>query len=61
VFAARYVVTFGASAAAVPVVGFLYAKTGGFELAFTIMSVLAIGTFLAALAMPTGKPQAQPA
>ncbi|MGA0394951.1 MAG: MFS transporter, partial [Rhodospirillales bacterium] len=61
VFAARYVVTFGASAAAVPVVGFLYDKTGGFELTFTIMSVLAIGTFLAALAMPTGKPQAQPA
>lgn len=55
VYAARYVLTFGASAAAVPVVAFLYDRTGGFELTFTIMAVFAVGTLLAALAMPTAK------
>ncbi len=55
VYAARYVLTFGASAAAVPVVAFLYDRTGGFELTFTIMAIFALGTLAAAIAMPTVK------
>jgi hypothetical protein len=58
VFAARYVVTFGASAAAIPFIAVLYDRTGGFDLTFTLLSIIALGTLAAALAMPTAKTKA---
>jgi MFS family permease len=60
VYAARYVVTFGASAAAVPFVAFLHDRTGGFGLTFTLLGIVALGTLAAALAMPTAKAAPQP-
>ncbi|MEQ8194621.1 MAG: MFS transporter, partial [Rhodospirillales bacterium] len=60
VYAARYVVTFGASAAAVPFVAFLHDRTGDFGLSFSILSVIALGTLAAALFMPTAKAAPQP-
>ena len=58
VFAARYVVTFGASAAAVPFIAILYDRTGGFDLTFTLLGIIALGSLAAAIAMPTAKAKA---
>ena len=51
-YAARYVITFGAAAAAVPLVAYLHDETGGFERIFVVLAVFAAGTLLAALGLP---------
>jgi MFS family permease len=54
-YAARYVITFGAAAAAVPLVAYLHDETGGFERIFVVLAVFAAGTLLAAFALPGGR------
>jgi len=51
-YALRYVISFGASATAVPLVAFLYARTGGFESLFLVLAGLGILVFAAALCFP---------
>jgi MFS family permease len=51
-YALRYVLSFGASATAVPLVAFLYARTGGFTVLFLVLAGLAIVIFGAALCFP---------
>ena len=60
-YAARYVITFAAAAAAVPLVAYLHDATGGFERTFVLLAVFAAGTLLAAFALPAGRPVAAPA
>jgi MFS family permease len=52
VYALRYLVSFGASAIAVPLVAFLHDRFGGFQQIFAVLAALALGTFAAALAFP---------
>ena len=59
-YAARYMVTFAAAAAAVPLVAYLHDATGGFERTFIVLAVFASGTLLAAFALPAGRPVAAP-
>jgi MFS family permease len=51
-YAVRYVVSFSASALAVPMIAGVYGRTGGFEPLFVILAALASLTFAAALAFP---------
>ena len=59
-YAARYVITFAAAAAAVPLVAYLHDATGGFERTFVLLAVFAAGTLLAAFWLPAGRPVAAP-
>jgi MFS family permease len=52
-YALRYVVSFGASAAAVPLVAFMHESRGGFQSLYPLLAVLAALTFAAALFFPT--------
>lgn len=52
VFAVRYVVSFGASAAAVPLVAFVHSRTGDFRELFVLLAALALLLVVAALMMP---------
>jgi MFS family permease len=61
VYAVRYVVSFGASATAVPMIAYLYASTGDFRLQFTVLALIALCIFAAALMFPRPAAQAQPA
>jgi MFS family permease len=61
VFALRYVVSFGASAAAVPLVAWVHATTGGFQHLFVILSTMAGIMFVAAAMMPARIQQRAPA
>lgn len=56
VYAVRYVISITASAASVPLVAGLHRATGGFEQVFTVLSVLALLTFAAALFLPRRTP-----
>jgi MFS family permease len=58
-YAVRYVVSFGASALAVPLIAGVYGRTGGFEPLFAILAMLAVVTLAAALAFPGVRPQAR--
>lgn len=51
-FAVRYVVSFGASAASVPLVAFVYSRTGDFQQLFVLLAGLALLMLVAALMMP---------
>ena len=51
-FAVRYVVSFGASAASVPLVAFVYSRTGDFQQLFVVLAGLASLMVVAALMMP---------
>jgi MFS family permease len=51
-FAVRYVVSFGASAASVPLVAFVYSRTGDFQQLFVLLAGLASLMVVAALMMP---------
>ena len=51
-YAVRYVVSFGASALAVPLVAWLYKTSGDFKLLFFVLGALAMATFVAALFFP---------
>jgi MFS family permease len=51
-YAVRYVVSFGASALAVPLVAWIYKSSGDFRLLYYTLGVLAFLTFAAALLFP---------
>lgn len=51
-YAIRYLVSFAASAAAVPLVAGLHDRTGGFEAVFLVLAVGGAAIFLSALAFP---------
>jgi hypothetical protein len=51
-YAVRYVVSFGASALAVPLVAWIYKSSGDFRLLYYVLGTLAFVTFTAALAFP---------
>jgi len=61
VYAVRYVMSFSASATAVPMIAYLYATTGDFRLQFTVLAVAALCIFAAALFFPRPATQAQAA
>jgi MFS family permease len=61
VYAVRYVMSFGASATAVPMIAYLYASTGDFRLQFTVLALIALCIFAAALMFPRPAQQAQAA
>ena len=56
-FAARYLVTFAASATAVPLVAFLHDGSGGFRTTFIVLAALGGVVFLASLLFPPGRPE----
>ncbi len=56
-FAARYLVTFAASATAVPLVAFLHDGSGGFRTTFIVLAALGGSVFLASLLFPAGRPE----
>ena len=59
-YSVRYVLSFAASATAVPLIAGLYEATGNFTLLFNILAALAACIFLAALAFPS-QAEAKPA
>jgi MFS family permease len=61
-YALRYVISFGASATAVPLVALLHGRTGGFEAVFLVLAFVAAAIFAAALFFPRPRPiEAAPA
>jgi MFS family permease len=52
-YAVRYVVSFGASAAAVPLIAWVHRSTGDFQALFVILAAFALLTLAAALAFPS--------
>ncbi|HEX7967307.1 MAG TPA: MFS transporter [Stellaceae bacterium] len=58
VYAVRYVVSFGASLPAIPLVAYLQPKAGGFAPLFAVLAAIALGTLAAALLFPTGQASA---
>jgi hypothetical protein len=60
-YAVRYVVSFTASALAVPLIAGVYGRTGGFAPLFVTLAALAAVTLAAALAFPGVRPAPQPA
>ncbi len=61
VYAVRYVMSFSASATAVPMIAYLYATTGDFRLQFTVLALVALCIFAAALFFPRPATQTQAA
>jgi MFS family permease len=57
-YAVRYVVSFGASLPAIPLVAYLQPKAGGFAPLFGVLAAIALGTLVAALLFPSGRPEA---
>ncbi len=55
-FAVRYVVSFGASACSVPLVAYVYARTGDFKYLFYVLAAMSCVMLVAAICMP---PQVQ--
>jgi MFS family permease len=51
-YAVRYIVSFGASASAVPLVALLHDYTGGFNLTYQVLAVFGLVVFLGAIAFP---------
>ena len=60
VFAVRYVVSFGASAASVPLVAWVHGSTGDFKYLFFLLSAIAAVLLVATIMMP-GQVRPQPA
>jgi MFS family permease len=60
VYALRYVVSFGASLPAIPLVAYLQPKSGGFVPLFGVLAAIALGTLAAALLFPGGERSAAP-
>lgn len=52
VYAVRYVVSFSASASAVPLVAFLHRRAGGFDLTFLVLTAFGLLVFLGAAFFP---------
>jgi MFS family permease len=57
-YAVRYVVSFGASALAVPLVAWIYKSSGDFRLLYYVLGTLAFVTFTAALVFPAEEQKA---
>jgi MFS family permease len=57
-YAVRYVVSFGASALAVPLVAWIYKSSGDFRLLYYVLGTLAFVTFTAALVFPADEEKA---
>lgn len=55
-FSLRYLLSFGASATAVPLIALVYDRGGGFDMLFAVLAALGFSIFLAALAFPGGSP-----
>jgi MFS family permease len=51
-YALRYVLSFGASATAVPLVAYVHDATGGFTMVFVVLGVIALGVMAAAWFCP---------
>ena len=51
-YSIRYLMSFGASACAVPMVAYLHDRTGGFEVTFKILAAFGLVVFLGALFFP---------
>ncbi len=67
-YALRYIMSFGASATAIPMVAYLHATGGGFTGVFIVLAIFATGSGIAALFFPgrsrllaVAQPQPQPA
>jgi MFS family permease len=58
-YSVRYVVSFGASATAVPLIAWVHRTYGDFQPLFAILAAVAILTLIAALAFPGGRTTAQ--
>jgi hypothetical protein len=54
-YAVRYVVSFSASALAVPLVAWVYKSSGDFRLLYFVLGALALATFSAALFFPAAR------
>jgi MFS family permease len=59
-YAVRYVVSFSASALAVPLVAWIYKSSGDFRMLYYVLGALAFVTFSAALAFPSEREKAMP-
>jgi MFS family permease len=55
-FSLRYLLSFGASATAVPLIALVYDRGGGFDMLFGVLAVLGLSIFLSALVFPGGSP-----
>jgi len=61
VYAVRYVVSFTASASAIPLVAFLHGRTGEFGLTLMVLAVFGLLVFLGAMFFPHRPEEIQPA
>jgi len=61
VYAVRYVVSFTASASAIPLVAFLHGRTGEFGLTLLVLAVFGLLVFLGAMFFPHRPEEIQPA
>jgi MFS family permease len=59
-YAVRYVLSFSASALAVPLVAWVYKASGDFRMLYYVLGALAFVTFSAALAFPSEREKAEP-
>src|SRR3989442_13445964 len=59
-YAGSYVVSFGASALAVPLVAWVYKSSGDFKLLYYVLGTLAFVTFTAALPVPPHEKKKDP-
>lgn len=59
-FSLRYLLSFGASATAVPLIALVYERGGGFDTLFAVLAVLGLSIFLSALVFPGGSPTEAP-
>lgn len=55
-FSLRYLLSFGASATAVPLIALVYERGGGFDTLFAVLAALGFSIFLSALVFPGGSP-----
>jgi MFS family permease len=59
-YAVRYVVSFGASATAIPLIAWVYRAYGDFQPLFAILAAIAVLTFIAAIAFPGERVEPRP-
>ncbi|HEX2116156.1 MAG TPA: MFS transporter [Alphaproteobacteria bacterium] len=60
-YGAKFVLALGVSAAAIPLIGYIYDKTGGFFWLFILLGALAAIIFVAALLLPNDRARVAPA
>ena len=54
-YGAKFVLALGVSAAAIPLIGYVYDTTGGFFWLFILLGILAMVVFVAALLLPNDR------